>query len=205
MNVLRLLRIGLKATVFLIGAAAVVLGAAFLFAPELADATVIVERLVVTVGNDYFLVGGIAAVALLLGMVFAFQGRAGTVRQAETPDAEGAQAVPAPGDDFDDLVEEAAGWRSGDEKEAVRDRVREAAVDVVAGEQNCSRYEAENRIENGGWTADKYAASFLGEGEAPKLPLLTRLQVAYGGSPFKTAVTRTVEEVYEVSGEGEDV
>jgi len=43
MNVLRLLRIGLKATVFLIGAAAVVLGAAFLFAPELADATVIVK------------------------------------------------------------------------------------------------------------------------------------------------------------------
>jgi hypothetical protein len=204
MSAVSLLVKSLKVIVFLLGVGAVVAGAAFLFVPGLSDSVIIIQRVVVTLGNDYFLVGGIAGAAVLLGLIFAYQGRAGTVRQAETPDAEGAQSMPAPGDDFDELVRDAKGWRSGDEKDAVRERVREAAVDVVAGDQNCSRYEAENRVDGGGWTADKYASSFLGGKEAPSLPLLTRLQVAYGGSPFETAVERAVEEVYEVSGEGED-
>lgn len=194
-----------KGFVFLLGAAGVAAGAAFLLFPSLAESFIFVDRLRVTVGNDYFLVGGIAGVAVLFGLIFAYQGRAGTIKQAETPDAEGAQAVPAPGDDFDELVKDARGWRSGDAKAEIRDRVREAAVDVVASSRNCSRYEAENRVKNGVWTADRYAASFLGDEEAPKLPLLTRLQVAYGGSPFETAVKRTVDEIYSVMNEEEKV
>lgn len=196
-----ILRKTVKAVVFLLGAATVAVGAAFLFLPSLSESVVIVERLVATVGNDYYLVAGIAGVAVFLGLIFAYQGRAGTVQQAETPDAEGAQSVPAPGDDFDELVSEARGWRSGDAKDEIRERVREAAVDVIASSRNCSRYEAENRVESGGWTADRYASSFLGGSDAAKLPLLTRLQVAYGGSPFETAVERTVNEVYAVMQE----
>jgi hypothetical protein len=199
----RAIRITAKALVFLIGAAAVAVGGVFLLQPSLAESFIFVDRLRVTVGNDYYLVAGIAGVAVLFGLIFAYQGRAGTVRQAETPDAEGAQAVPAPGDDFDELVSEARGWRSGDAKDEIRGRVREAAVDVVASSRNCSRYEAENRVDSGGWTADRYASSFLGGSEARKLPLLTRLQVAYGGSPFETAVERTVDEVYSVMNEDE--
>jgi hypothetical protein len=199
----RVIRITAKALVFLIGAAAVAVGGVFLLQPSLAESFMFVDRLRVTVGNDYYLVAGIAGVAVLFGLIFAYQGRAGTVRQAETPDAEGAQAVPAPGDDFDELVSEARGWRSGDAKDEIRGRVREAAVDVVASSRNCSRYEAENRVDSGGWTADRYASSFLGGSEARKLPLLTRLQVAYGGSPFETAVERTVDEVYSVMNEDE--
>jgi hypothetical protein len=192
-----------KGIAFLLGVAAVAVGAAFLFVPSLSESVVIVERLVVTVGNDYFLVAGIAGGAVFLGLIFAYQGRAGTVQQTETPDAEGAQSVPAPGDDFDELVGEARGWRSRDAKDEIRERVHEAAVDVVASSRNCSRYEAENRVESGGWTADRYASSFLGGPDAPSLPLLTRLQVAYGSSPFETAVERTVDEVYTVTEEDE--
>jgi len=199
-----LLRKAVKALALIAGAAAVAAGVLFLFSPSLAESFVFVDRLRVTVGNDYFLVAGIAGVAVFLGLIFAYQGRAGTVRQADTPDAEGAQAVPAPGDDFDELVDEAKGWRSREAKEEVRGRVREAAVDVVAGTRNCSRYEAENRVDSGGWTADRYASSFLGGDDARKLPLLTRLQVAYGGSPFETAVERTVDEVYAVMNEGDE-
>jgi hypothetical protein len=198
-------RIGAKALVFLLGAGTVAVGGVFLLQPSLADSFGFVDRLRVTVGNDYFLVAGIAGVAVLFGLIFAYQGRAGTVRQAETPDAESAQAVPAPGDDFDELVTEARGWRSGEAKDEIRERVREAGVDVVASTRNCSRYEAENRVDGGGWTADRYASSFLGGSDAPKLPLLTRLQVAYGGSPFETAVERTVDEVYAVMREDETV
>jgi len=205
MKKLTFLKLSLKALVFLIGAAAVALGLATFFVPGLADAFLIIRRLEVTLGNDYLLVAVIAGAAILLGLVFAFQGRAGTVQQAETPDAEGVESVPAPGDDFDELVKKASGWRSGEEKKAVRERVHEAAVDVVAGKENCSRPEAERYINTGTWTADRYAAAFLGGNDAPKLPLLTRLQVAYGGSPFETAATRAVEEVYEISKEEEDV
>ncbi|MFP4175128.1 MAG: hypothetical protein ACLFSW_05040 [Halobacteriales archaeon] len=201
----RALRITAKALVFLLGAATVAVGAVFLLQPSLAESFVLVDRLRDPLGNnyDYYLVAGIAGVAVFFGLIFAYQGRAGTVQQAETPDAEGAQGVPAPGDDFDELVSEAKGWRSGDAKDEIRERVRVAAVDVVASTRNCSRYEAENRVDSGGWTADRYASSFLGGSEARKLPLLTRLQVAYGGSPFETAVERTVGEVYAVMKEDE--
>ena len=192
-----------KALVFLLGATTVAAGVFFFLSPSVAESFILIDRLRVTLGNDYYLVAGIAGVAVFLGLIFAYQGRAGTVRQAETPDAEGAQSVPAPGDDFDEIVSEARGWRSGDAKDEVRERVREAAVDVVASTRNCSRYEAENRVDSGGWTADRYASSFLGGSEAPDLPLLTRLQVAYGGSPFETAVERTVDEVYAVMKEDE--
>lgn len=205
MRKLALLKFGLKAVVFLLGAAAVAVGLATFFVPGLADAFVIVRRLEVTLGNDYLLVAVVAGAALLLGLVFAFQGRAGTVRQAETPDAEGVESVPAPGDDFDELVSEAAGWRSGEQKEAVRERVRGAAVDVIADKENCSRPEAERYVDTGTWTADRYASSFVGGRDAPQLPLITRLQVAYGGSPFETAARRAVEEVYETSKEEDDV
>ena len=205
MRKLALLKLGLKAVVFLLGAVAVAVGLATFFVPGLADAFVIVRRLEVTLGNDYLLVAVVAGAALFLGLIFAFQGRAGTVQQAETPDAEGVESVPAPGDGFDELVKEASGWRSGEQKEAVRERVHEAAVDVVAGKENCSRPEAERYIDTGTWTADRYAAAFLGGSDAPQLPLLTRLQVAYGGSPFETAATRTVEEVYGIAKEDEDV
>ncbi|MDZ7689291.1 MAG: hypothetical protein U5J64_11400 [Halobacteriales archaeon] len=205
MKKLAFLKLGLKALVFLLGAVAVAVGLATFFVPGLADTFVIIRRLEVTLGNDYLLVAVIAGAALVLGLVFAFQGRAGTVQQAETPDAEGVESVPAPGDDFDELVSEASGWRSGKEKDAVRERVREAAVDVVASKENCSRPEAERYIDTGTWTADRYAAAFLGGSDAPKLPFVTRLQVAYGGSPFKTAATRAVEELYEISQGEENV
>ncbi len=205
MNKLALLKLSLKSLLFILGAAAVAVGIATFFVPGLADVFVIVRRLEATLGNDYFLVAAIAAVAFFLGLIFAFQGRAGTVQQAETPDAEGVESVPAPGDDFDELVQEAKGWRSRDEKEAVRERVREAAVDAVAGKENCSRPEAERYVDTGTWTADRYASAFLGGRDAPQLPLLTRLQVAYGGSPFETASTRAVEEVYGIAQEDKDV
>lgn len=205
MRKLAALKLGLKAIVFILGAVAVVLGLATFFIPGLADAFVIVRRLEVTLGNDYLLVGVVAGAAIALGLVFAFRGRAGTVRQVETPDAEGVQSVPAPGDDFDELVREASGWRSREKKGEVRERVRRAAIDVVADKENCSRPEAERYVDTGTWTADRYASSFIGGRDAPQLPLLTRLQVAYGGSPFETAANRAVEEVYETAKEEEDV
>lgn len=205
MRKLALLRLILKSLVFVLGAAAAAVGLAAFFMPGLADSFSFVRRLEAALGNDYLLVASVSAVALLLGLLFAFRGRAGTVQQAETPDAEGVESVPAPGDDFDELVKEAKGWRSREKKEEVRDRVREAAVDVVASEENCSRPEAERYVDTGTWTADRYASAFLGGRDAPQLPLLTRLRVAYGGSPFETAATRAVEEVYEKSKEDENV
>jgi len=122
MKKLALLKLSLKATVFILGAAAVVVGIAAFFVSGITDYLRIVQRLEVTLGSDYLLVAAVAAVAIFFGLIFAFQGRAGTVQQAETPDAEGVESVPAPGDEFDGLVDEAAGWRSGGEKEGARTR-----------------------------------------------------------------------------------
>lgn len=205
MRKLALLGKVVKAFFFVAGAVAAALGLATFFVPGFADSVGVVRSLEAALGNDYLLVGSIAAVALFFGLLFAFRGRAGTVQQTETPDAEGVESVPAPGDDFDELVREAKGWRSREKKEEVRERVRESAIDVVASEENCSRPEASRYVDTGTWTADRYAAAFLGGSDAPKLPLLTRLRVAYGGSPFETAASRAVEEVYETAKEEEDV
>jgi len=194
-----------KAVALLLGAAAVAVGALIFFSGQpLSFVDSVVQTLIATAGNDYFLVGGIAAVGVLLALIFAFQGRAGTVRQTEMPDAEGAQTVPSPGDGFDGLVRDATGWRATGEREDVRERLREAAIDAVAKAENCSRYEAVNRVDSGGWTADAYAAAVVGGEGSPTLPLVTRLRYAIGGSAFEVAVDRAVDEIETLAGD-EDV
>lgn len=184
-----------KIIAFLLGIIALVAALDVIFYGEARIYSSLVQTLEATLGNDYFVVGAIAAVGIFLALIFAYQGRAGTVQQIETPDAEGAQPVPAPGDDFDELVEKSKSWRAREEREEVRDRLRETAISAVTKTENCPRYAAEHRVETGAWTADTYAAALLGEDEAPNLPLLTRLRFAVGGSSFEVSVVRAVEEV----------
>jgi len=178
----------LGALALLAGVDTVVFGDSFLY-------TSFIEAGKGVLRNDYFLVSAIAGVGILLALVFAFQGRAGTIQQTETPNAEGAQAVPAPGDDFDEFVQNAQGWRAREDREAVRERLHKTAVDAVTKAENCPRYSAEHRVETGAWTTDAYAASLLGEEGSPNLPLLTRLRSYFGGSSFEISVARTVEEI----------
>lgn len=194
-----------KVVAFIIGAFALLAGMDILLFGDSFLYTSFVSTLEDSLGNDYLLVGAIAAVGILLALVFAFQGRAGTIQQTETPDAEGAQAVPAPGDDFDELVKDAQGWRAREDREAVRERLHKTAVDAVTKAENCPRYSAEHRVETGAWTTDTYAASLLGEEDSPNLPPLTRLRSYFGGSSFDISVSRTVEEIEGLIEEEEDV
>jgi len=184
-----------KVVIFLLGVIALVASLQVIFYGELPVYRSLVGTLEATLGNDYFLVGAIAAVGIFLALIFAYQGRAGTVQQIETPDAEGAQPVPAPGDDFDELVGRSKSWRAREERKEVRERLRETAVSAVTKKENCPRYAAEHRVETGSWTEDTYAAALLGDEEAPGLPLLTRLRFAVGGSSFGVSVERAVDEI----------
>ncbi|WP_323674804.1 hypothetical protein [Halorubellus sp. PRR65] len=173
-----------------LGVAFVVVGFAMLFVPGFAS---------VFDANELFL--------SLIGLGFALQ----TVRvvnarrrtpyeQAETADPEIAQELPTPGDDFDDLMDQAAAVRySGDQRDAVRERLHAAAVAVVVRTEGLSREQAVERVENGSWTDDPYAAAFF-TGEISGTSVLQRVSLFdRSRSQFERWATHAAREIAELS------
>lgn len=177
-----------------VGVAAVALGVLMVVEPGLAAA----------IAADYTAVVLIGALALVQGLRVARARRATELRGAETPDVETVRSVPTPGDGFDDRV---AGLRSGPRRAVLRGRadVREtltdAAIAAVADRDHCSREAARERIEDGTWTDDPFAASYLGGSDAPKPPLSAKLKlVTSPESAHQVRVRRTADAVARAAG-----
>jgi hypothetical protein len=89
---------------------------------------------------------------------------------------------------------------AGDERLAVRERLRAATVDTIARTERIRRPEARERVAAGEWTQDRVAADFLAETD--RAPLLARAVDALpGGSRFQRRTDRTVEALLAL-GEG---
>lgn len=138
---------------------------------------------------------GLLAVAQGLRAV---SGRRGTDgEETETGDPELRYLVPTPGDDFDELLGDTAGWslQSVSRQRDVRDRLHRVAVDALATYEHCTAEEARERIEEGTWTDDPVAASFLSD-SVPAPPLGVRLrQLVRRESGFGYRVARTVDAI----------
>lgn len=173
-----------------VGVVLVVVGFAMLFVPGLAG---------LFDANELFL--------SFIGLGFALQ----TVRvvnarrrtpyeQAETADPEISQELPTPGDEFDDLMEQAAAVRySGDQRDAVRERLHAAAVAVIARTEGLSREQAVERLEDGSWTDDPYAAAFF-TGEIRNASLVQRVSLFdRSRSQFERWATHAAREIVELS------
>lgn len=115
-------------------------------------------------GNDYFLVAAFGVLACLAGLSRLVAGRASTMDQAAMPEPERPPSVPTAGDGFDDrtgslrFVLPVVGAA---DREAVRERVRSAAVATIRRTERCDRETARERVERGAWTDDRDAAAFL--------------------------------------------
>lgn len=141
------------------------------------------------------LAGGVSLASGLLGVVaaLALLGGAGAVRarlrsderDIDLPTPESTRAQPTPGEGFDDDIAALAPsgrMQGASERRAVRDRLDELAVAVLVREGD-SEHVARERLAEGTWTDDSYAAAFFAEARASDVPLEERLRAAFSTEP----------------------
>jgi hypothetical protein len=108
----------------------------------------------------------VGVLALLQGLRVARARRHSDIEQAALPDPEAIRRMDTPGEDFDDqLLALGSGRGRGTvrKRETVRSRLEDAALTAIAARENCSRERARERLEDGTWTDDPYAAAFFSD------------------------------------------
>lgn len=165
--------------------------------------------LVSLLGNDYFLAAGLGVLALLLAIPVLVSGRAANVSHATMPDPEEPARLPPPGDAFDGEV---GAWTSHlplvghGRHRAVRDRLREAAIGVVARSEPCSRETAKGMVDRDRWTDDRVAADFLADSTWVAPSVGVRLGGVLRGEPWlERRADRTVEAIAAYDGRTREV
>ncbi|MFC4358614.1 hypothetical protein ACFO0N_11750 [Halobium salinum] len=115
---------------------------------------------------DYLFVTLVGLFAIAQGLRYAGARRGADLEFTETGDPELRYEVPTPGGDFDEQVANAEGWsfRSVRDRDAVRDRLREATVETLVVHRSLDPEEATRRVNAGEWTDDPDAADLLADG-----------------------------------------
>ncbi|WP_135855423.1 DUF7269 family protein [Halorussus salinus] len=169
----------------------------------------VVGALLAALGNDYFVVAAFAGVGLLVALSAVASGGGGALEQTETPTPERPVTAPVAGDAVDDALDSRTALLPvvGDERrEELRERLRTVAIETQVRRGDCSREEAERRLDSGTWTDDGEAAAFLA-GENPGVE--ARLLALARGEPWgRRGARRAVSELLDAddrgrSGEGE--
>lgn len=183
---------GVAAALGVVGLAA---AAAVVVAPAAGEGvSAVAAALLALAGNDYVLAAVVAAAALAVVAALVGLRGVGGVDAATPPNPETVQSAPRPGDEFDRAVGTGSNrWRpSGDvDREAVRERLRRAAVRSTAHRDDLSRDEAAARVGDGAWTDDRVAAAFLADGGGG--PTRRLLGLVPGGWRFRRDARRTVD------------
>jgi len=155
-------------------------------------------------GHDYLLAAGVGAAIVLAGVGVATARSLSGFDGATPPRTEEVPAGRPSGMEVDRAISGGLGARAhlrGDERAAVRDRIRSAAVETLVRVEGCSRPEASQRVARGEWTDDRTAAAFLAE-QGPG-SLGARLTDALpGGSRFQRRTERTVAAVLDLAEGG---
>lgn len=164
-----------------------------------------VDDAVAALGGDLVFVAlfGALAVAFLL-IALAWRGVRG-LNQAAPPDPESVQSVPLFGRDFDDEIDGSVGLRTrlfSDRPDALRERLRAAAIEAETASRGCSRASARERVLDGTWTDDRTAAAFLSDDAGPRPSITDRARAAlHGKAWFQRGARRAAERVVERTGE----
>ncbi len=153
----------LRGLLLALGLSVFVIGILVVFAPETA-AHLPMEALIAALGSDYLVVAvvGLATVGLALFAVLIR--RVTGVNEVQTPIVEDVQSAMYPGASFDRANGRIYGmWVD----RSTRERLRETAIQTLMRAANCSRSQAERRVDEGTWTDDDAVAQLLanaGEG-----------------------------------------
>ncbi|MDS0297367.1 hypothetical protein NDI76_01240 [Halogeometricum sp. S1BR25-6] len=160
--------------------------------------------LVALAGNDYVLAAGVASVALLVVVAVLVLRGADGVNRTTPPEPETVQNAAHPGVKFDRAVGGESRNRvgRGGEREAVRERVREAAVRSVMYRDGVARERAATRVDAGDWTDDDAAAAFLAENG--RTSLTDRLLGPFSGPGFRRGAERAADEVCRIEGAADE-
>jgi hypothetical protein len=177
--------------------------ALFLVAWALGDLAALapVDQAVSLAGNDFFLMVALAVGGVVVALVAVLSGREGALDETEFRDPEFPLDLPRAGRGFDDVVDPRTACLPvvGDaDRDAVRSRLRRAAVETLARKTDASRDGAEAMVATGDWTDDPHAAAFLADDARPPASCLLRAWTA-GRAWFQVGARRTAREVVTYS------
>ncbi|MHB9286824.1 hypothetical protein ACKVMT_07260 [Halobacteriales archaeon Cl-PHB] len=179
-------------------------GLALVGAVVLADGAlaslVALDPVVAALGNDYFLAVALGLL-VVVGAILVLS-RSGSVDQRAMPDVEESVSMPAPGEDVDETV--TSRWVAlpvvgTSRREAVQDRLRDAAVAALTRSGSLPESDARQLVATGEWTDDAVAAGFLasdrrGPGWADAL--------ANAETPVAMGARRSVDAIAAVAARG---
>lgn len=178
---------------------AALLGGAALGVAVATEVTLPVETLVDRFGSDYdyLVVAAVAGFFGLLSLPVLASGRAANLDQTETPDPERPATAPSAGRRLEErrtslavalpLVGRARRVR-------LRDRLRRTAVGALVRTTGCGRETARARVEQGDWSDDPVASTFLAEGRRLS-PRAVGGALRHTEAPHSYAARRVVEEI----------
>ncbi|WP_247003719.1 DUF58 domain-containing protein [Halosolutus gelatinilyticus] len=122
------------------------------------------------------------------------------VTQASIPDPEDVPPTPTPGDEFDEVLKQFLDSGTVYSTTRTKRGLRAAAIAVLTRYADCTESEARERVDDGTWTADPYAASLLSETNDSPGRLLDRLRTPFlAESQYERAVRRTVSEIAAIA------
>ncbi len=161
-----------------------------------------VVPVVVPFGPGPVLVWSVGGLVLLQALRVVGDRRRSDPDEAVTPDPERPTATPPPGEDLDAVLEGFLDTRGVTfHRGRAREGLRSAAVAVLTRYGTYSEVEAEAALDVGSWTDDRVAAAFLGEGNVPPSPLLTRVRNRFRSeSPMERVVRHTVDAIVAAAG-----
>lgn len=169
------------------------IGFAFLAAPGIIPALPL----------QYVMVSLLGFVALIQGGWIVRKAWRETTDQHLPPDFERSMATPTPGADLDRMLYELEHLRQGttEYRERIRNRLVEAAIDVIRQRDDCSREAAIEQLEEGSWTDDSVAAAYFRGQSLPPGTLLEQVREWFGDeSDYEHRIRRTVEAIADVAG-----
>lgn len=160
--------------------------------------TVVAETLANPLPSHTSLVAAAGAFAFLLGL-WGIRTRYRTaVEQTIVPDVEFPLPTPAPGHEIDDALYRLTTLRQGttEIRDNLQERLGEVAVTVIRQRENCTREEAVQKLQEGTWTDNEYAAGFFGGGPSPSKSLAER---AFGSNEtvYERWISTTVDAIAE--------
>lgn len=153
-----------RGLLLLTGTVVFAVGVLIVFVPSV-ERRLPIAAVVEALGSDYVVLAVVGASAVVLAALIAAVQVASDTEEARLPVVEAVESAPHPGRAFDREF----GGSTVRPPEAVREHLREVAVETVVRAEGCSRATAERRVAEGSWTDGSVAATYVaGERAGPR-------------------------------------
>lgn len=196
---------GIRVLLLVSGIAALGFGLLVIFDPEM-EGLLQTNAAITVLGSDYMVLAILALVAVGLALLLVAVRHVSGVKEASPPVVEGVMTATYPGVSFDQADH---GWLSrlhpGRSPCGRRDRLRQSAIRATMHADGCSRSDAGRRIDEGVWTDDPVAASFLSTPRRSVLPSsVFDRRINRDGAPADRTVDAIVAKTTGVESAGKE-